>query len=57
LSKAVIDEIDTALAPHFDFTDEELDFIINFDYKYRLGQGETEFGDDSDEQTGAVGAE
>lgn len=36
-SKSVIDEIDTVLAHHYDFTDEELDFIINYDIKYRMG--------------------
>ena len=38
LSKPIIDEIDTALAEHYGFTDEELDFIINYDIKYRLGK-------------------
>jgi hypothetical protein len=37
-SKAILDEIDRALAKHYGFTDEELDFIINYDIKYRLGQ-------------------
>lgn len=36
-SKPVIDEIDTVLARHYGFTDEELDFIINYDIKYRMG--------------------
>ena len=27
----------TALARHYGFTDEELDFIINYDIKYRKG--------------------
>ena len=35
-SKPIIDEIDRALAPHYGFTDEELDFIINYDIKYRM---------------------
>jgi hypothetical protein len=26
------------LAKHYGFTDEELDFIINYDIKYRIGQ-------------------
>lgn len=38
LSKAIIDEIDLVLAQHYGFTDEELDFIINFDIKYRMGR-------------------
>jgi len=36
-SKSIIDEIDHALAKHYSFTDEELDFIINYDIKYRMG--------------------
>jgi hypothetical protein len=36
-SKAVIDEIDCTLARHYGFTEEELDFIINYDIKYRMG--------------------
>ena len=31
-------EIATALACHFKFTEEELDFVINYDIKYRMGQ-------------------
>jgi hypothetical protein len=38
-SKPIIDEIDTVLAQHYGFTPEELDFIINYDIKYRLGRG------------------
>ena len=37
LSKRYIDEIDKVLANHYGFTDEELDFIINYDIKYRMG--------------------
>ena len=36
-SKPIINEIDAALAKHYGFTDEELDFIVNYDVKYRLG--------------------
>jgi len=36
-SKPIIDEIDKILAKHYGFTDEELDFIINYDIKYRMG--------------------
>ena len=36
-SKSIIDKIDTILANHYGFTDEELDFIINYDIKYRMG--------------------
>lgn len=38
LSKPIIDKIDTVLAQHYGFTDEELDFIINYDIKYRMGK-------------------
>lgn len=36
-SKPFIDKIDTLLAKHYGFTQEELDFIINYDIKYRMG--------------------
>ena len=39
-SKPIIDEIDTILAQHYGLTPEELDFIINYDIKYRLGADE-----------------
>jgi hypothetical protein len=35
--KPIIDEIDAIIANHFGFTDEERDFIANYDIKYRLG--------------------
>ena len=38
-SKSIIDKIDQLLARHYGFTDEELDFIINYDIKYRMGLG------------------
>jgi hypothetical protein len=43
-SKHLIDEIDKVLAKHYGFTEEELDFIINYDIKYRMGKesGESE---------------
>ena len=47
LSKPIIDKIDTVLAKHYGFTDEELDFIINYDIKYRMGKGAGE--EDGDE--------
>ena len=34
-----MDKIDRVLFQHYDFTDEELDFIINYDIKYRTGLG------------------
>ncbi len=41
LCKAGIDRIDCLLASHYGLTEEELDFIVSYDVKYRLG-------DDSD---------
>jgi len=37
-SKPIIDETDRVLAEHYGLTDEELDFIINYDIKYRMGR-------------------
>ena len=37
-TKPIFDEIDTVLAGHYGFTPEELDFIVNYDIKYRLGR-------------------
>jgi methylase of polypeptide subunit release factors len=37
-SKIIFDEIDKVLAEHYGFTEEELDFIINYDIKYRMGK-------------------
>ena len=36
LSKPIADDIDTVLAAHYSLTPEELDFIINYDIKYRV---------------------
>jgi len=45
-AKPIIDEIDRVLARHYGFTDEELDFIINYDIKYRMGD---DLGGDDEE--------
>lgn len=37
-SKSIIDDIDRLLATYYGFTEEQLDFIINYDVKYRLGE-------------------
>ena len=37
-SKPVIDDIDRVLTPHYKLTEAELDFIINYDIKYRMGR-------------------
>jgi hypothetical protein len=38
-SKPILDQIDAVLAEHYGLTEEELDFIVNYDIKYRLGGG------------------
>ncbi len=45
-SKRIVDDIDRVLAQHYGFTDEELDFIINYDIKYRMGQDSEDGGED-----------
>ncbi|MHB8597508.1 MAG: Eco57I restriction-modification methylase domain-containing protein [Ktedonobacteraceae bacterium] len=48
-SKPIIDAIDRVLARHYGFTDEELDFIINYDIKYRMGRdGAGDGGEDEE---------
>ena len=37
LSKSIVDRIDMILAQHYQLNHEQLDFIINFDIKYRMG--------------------
>lgn len=36
--KPIIDEIDTLLAKHYGFSEQELDFIASYDIKYRMGR-------------------
>ena len=36
-SKHLINEIDCVLAPHYDLTALEVDYIVNYDIKYRMG--------------------
>ncbi|WP_348266244.1 Eco57I restriction-modification methylase domain-containing protein [Edaphobacter sp. DSM 109919] len=36
-SKPIIDQIDRVMAAHYGLTGDELDFIINYDFKFRLG--------------------
>ena len=38
-------QLDLVLAKYYGFTDEELDFIINYDIKYRTGKDD---GGDND---------
>ena len=37
-AKALFDEVDRVLAEHYKLTSQELDFILNYDIKYRMGQ-------------------
>lgn len=41
-AKASIDEIDFVLGKLFGLTDAEVDFIINYDIKYRMGASDEE---------------
>jgi len=45
-SKPFMDEIDRVLAKQYGLTDEELDFIINYDIKYRMGRNSDEESDE-----------
>ena len=38
MNRPILDEIDTVLAGHYGFTAEELDFILIYDIKYRMGR-------------------
>lgn len=39
-SKPIIDQIDMALGRHFGLSEEQVDFVVNYDIKYRLGQND-----------------
>ena len=41
-SKPIIDQIDNVLSDYYGFTGEEQDFIINYDFKYRMGHNSEE---------------
>ena len=43
-SKPIIDRIDHLMAVHFGFRDEHIDYIVNFDIKYRMGADEDDAG-------------
>jgi hypothetical protein len=45
-SKPILDEIDCVLARHYGFTEVEMDFIINYDIKYRMGHDALEEDND-----------
>lgn len=46
-SKDILDQIDRELAGAYGLTDEELDYIINYDIKYRLGADDGDEADDA----------
>jgi hypothetical protein len=46
LSKPIVDSIDSIIAGYYGFTEEELDYIINYDIKWRMGIGNE--GDDDE---------
>ena len=46
--KPTIDEIDRVLAHHYGLGKDELDFIINYDIKYRMGRDAEEVDADAD---------
>jgi len=46
-SKPIIDEIEINLGKHFGFSELQIDFLINYDIKYRMGlNGEEADADD-----------
>jgi hypothetical protein len=45
-SKSVIDQIDAALAEHYGFSDCEVDFLVNYDVKYRMGREQENNGEE-----------
>ena len=53
LSKPFIDAIDLALGQHYTLTNEEVDWLLNFDIKYRMGRDMLEL-DEEDEITDAA---
>jgi hypothetical protein len=49
-AKDIIDKIDVQLANHYGLTSDELDFVVNYDFKYRVGME----GDDEAEEAAAT---
>jgi hypothetical protein len=48
-SKPIVDEIDRTLSGHFLVDEIETDYIRNYDIKYRMGQGDGDGPDESEE--------
>jgi len=49
-SKSIIDEIDCIVAQHYGFTGHELDFIVNYDIKYRVGNDSADTGESGEDR-------
>jgi len=45
MTKRIIDDIDATIAPVFGMDSDQLDFIINYDVKYRLGDASADNDD------------
>ena len=50
LSKSIIDEVDSMLAKHLGLSTHELDFILNYDIKYRMGDSLGDEREDTDQE-------
>ena len=46
LSKDIIDKIDQLLTKHYGLTEEETDYVINYNHKYRMSGGDKQQTDD-----------
>lgn len=41
-SKPILDEVDRTLGRHYGLNDQEIDFVINYDLRYRLSDAQDE---------------
>ena len=54
MSKTFIDTIDFALAQHYGLTNDEVDWLVNFDIKYRMGRDVLELDEESESTDAAA---
>lgn len=54
LSKSFVDNIDSILGDHYGFETDEIDWLINFDAKYRMGRDSLEVGDEEESATAST---
>ncbi|MDI3477933.1 MAG: hypothetical protein PWQ59_1458, partial [Thermoanaerobacterium sp.] len=47
LSREIINKIDDILAEYYDFNSDEIDYILNYDIRFRMGDDE---GEESNEE-------